>query len=48
VILLCVVLANAIKGRYHRYRSTGVLLSSFYWWFVVIVWAFLFTTLYVL
>jgi len=48
VILLCVVLANAIKGRYHRYRSTGVLLSSFYWWFVVIVWAFLFTALYVL
>lgn len=48
VVLLSIVLANAVRGKYHRYRAMGVLLASFYWWFVVIVWAFLFTALYVL
>jgi cytochrome c oxidase subunit 3 len=48
VAFLSIVLANAVRGKYHRYRATGVLLASFYWWFVVIVWAFLFVALYVL
>jgi cytochrome c oxidase subunit 3 len=48
VVFLAIVLLNAARGKYHRYRAMGVLLASFYWWFVVIVWGFLFVALYVL
>jgi cytochrome c oxidase subunit 3 len=47
LILLAVVFRRAIQGRYNRYRSSGVWLAALYWWFVVIVWAFLFVALYV-
>ena len=48
IILLAFVLWKALRGKYHRYRSTGVAVSSLYWYFVVLVWVFLFVALYVL
>jgi cytochrome c oxidase subunit 3 len=48
IILLAFVLWRALRGKYHRYRSTGVTVSSLYWYFVVLVWVFLFIALYVL
>ena len=47
VVLLGVVLAKAWRGRYHKYRCAGVELASYYWYFVVLVWVFLFLVLYV-
>jgi heme/copper-type cytochrome/quinol oxidase subunit 3 len=48
VLGLGAVLAAALRGKYHRRRSTGVDLCGLYWHFVVIVWAFIFTVFYVL
>jgi cytochrome c oxidase subunit 3 len=47
LIFLGVVLWNALRGKYHRYRATPVLLASYYWYFVVLVWVFIFLGLYV-
>jgi cytochrome c oxidase subunit 3 len=48
VVLLSAVLVKAAMGRYHQYRSLGVELASYYWYFVVLVWLFLFAILYLL
>ncbi|MBI4604541.1 MAG: heme-copper oxidase subunit III [Planctomycetes bacterium] len=45
-ILACVTL-RALRGRYHRYKATGVIAAGLYWHFVVAVWLFLFFALYV-
>ena len=45
VILFC-VLWKSLRGKYHRYRHTGVLVAGYYWYFVVLVWGFLYVALY--
>jgi heme/copper-type cytochrome/quinol oxidase subunit 3 len=47
LVLLGRVHRQALRGRYNRYCATGVWLAALYWWFVVLVWAFLFVALYV-
>lgn len=46
IILLCVTV-KAHQGKYHQYRRSGVVVSSLYWYFVVLLWLFLYFALYV-
>jgi len=46
IILVCVTV-RAHQGKYHQYRHGGVMVSSLYWYFVVLLWIFLYFALYV-
>lgn len=46
LVILGFVIKASVAGRYHRYRCTGLIVGSLYWWFVALVWVFLFTIIY--